>query len=232
MYWKHLSEMLKSINFATIIMKASEIIIVIGREFGSGGRALGRLLSHRLGMPFYDKELLSEAAKRFGFDRRLIEQADERKPSLLRVLMGSSSCCMTPSAYDYDNSLSPDTLYGVQSRVIRMLADEGPAIFVGRTADYILRERSDMLSIFVHSHLQKRAMHIVERGECDTLEDALDLARRRDRLRESYYNYYTGRRWGSAANYHLCIDMSDMSAEDAADIVILCAEKKARMQDK
>ncbi len=197
-------------------MKASETLIVIGREFGSGGRALGRELSKRLSVPFYDKELLHQAAKQFGISLPEFERNDERKPSVLRSMV-ESAFGMCPANSSNVNS---DTLHALQSCVIEKLARQGGAVFVGRTADYVLRNNPRLLSIFVHCDEEGRARRIVKRGDCKTQEEALDMARRNDRLRQSYYNFYTGRQWGNAANYHLCIDLGKLGLQTAVDIVL------------
>ena len=198
-------------------MEKDALIIVIGRQFGGGGRALGRELSRRMRIPVYDKEMLSEAAERFGIDRRLFERSDEKKPSILRSLLESACGNAMPTCDD--QAIGPDRLYQIQSQVISHLAGEGSAIFVGRTADYVLRAHPGLLSIFVHADVEQRARRIVERGDASTLQDAAALARRQDKVREGYYNYFTGRKWGDAANYDLSINLGRISIAEAADMV-------------
>lgn len=200
-------------------MAASDILIVIGREFGSGGRALGRELARRLSVPFYDKELLQHAAAQFGISLPEFEREDERKPSLLRAVV-DSAFGMSPTTTAGD---SAESIYAMQSRVIEKLAEQGGAVFVGRTADYVLRHNPRLLSIFVHCDEALRAKRIVRRGDCATEEEAIDLSRRRNRLRQSYYNFYTGRQWGSAANYHLCVDLGRLGLQESVDLVMHAA---------
>ena len=201
-------------------MAASDILIVIGREFGSGGRALGRELARRLSVPFYDKELLQHAAAQFGISLPIFEREDERKPSLLRAVV-ASAFGMSPTTSAPDGSAQ--SIYAMQSRVIEKLAEQGGAVFVGRTADYVLRHNPRLLSIFVHCDEALRAKRIVRRGDCQTKEEAIDLSRRRNRLRQSYYNFYTGRQWGCAANYHLCVDLGRLGLQESVDLVMHAA---------
>lgn len=207
-------------------MTSNDVLIVIGRQYGSGGRALGRELSRRLSIPFYDRELLSEAARQFGISLPAFEREDERRPSLLRTVVesafGSSSANISVEGY------TPHHLYSMQSKVIEQIAELGGAIFVGRTADYVLRDNPRLLSVFVHSDDATRARRLIKRGECTTKEQALDMARRHDRLRQGYYNYYTGRQWGHAANYHLSVDMGKLGISAAADVIMQGAYAMSR----
>lgn len=200
-------------------MAVRDILIVIGREFGSGGRALGREVARKLSVPFYDKELLQHAAMQFGISLPEFERVDERKPSLLRSVV-DSAFGMSPTT---SASISTESTYAMQSRVIEKLAEQGGAVFVGRTADYVLRNNPRLLSIFVHCDEALRAKRIVLRGDCDNETEAIDLSRRRNRLRQSYYNFYTGRQWGNAANYHLCVDLGRLGLHESVDLVMHAA---------
>lgn len=192
-------------------------IVVIGRSFGSGGRVIGRRLAETMGVPFYDRELLCQASSRLGVDLCLMEHADERRPSIFRSMI---ECALGNPAPSYDlGSLNTDRLYQVQSHVIKQLGTEGGAVFVGRTADYILRDHPYMLSVFLHAPELHRARRVLERGDCDTLEHALELTRKRDRLRQGYYNYFTGRNWGQADNYDLCVDTSLYGEEGTVSVI-------------
>lgn len=201
-------------------------IIAIGRQFGSGGRALGRSLANRLGLKFYDKELLDEATKRYGLDTRLLRKADERRPSLLHSILGESYGWA--SSYIGNNAMGVDGIYKIQSSTIRQLASEGGAVFIGRTADYVLRDYPGLISIFLHSDEKSRIERIMERGECSNEADALEKAKKIDKLREGYYNYFTGRQWGKADNYNLSISTSFISADDLADIITHFISKRQK----
>lgn len=198
-------------------------VIVIGRQFGSGGRRIGRLLADKLEVPYYDKELLSKAADSLGFDPAIFSEADERRPSAFRTLLQS----MYGIADNFHTtSISGERLYELQSRVITKLAELGPCVIVGRTADYILRDHPGLVSVFLHAPEKWRAEKIVRRGDSQCLEDALVLASRHDHNRENYYNFYTGQHWGRADNYHLSIDASLLPENDVVEIITKFIERK------
>lgn len=203
-------------------MNFPEHIIVIGRQFGCGAREAGKILSRRLGIPYYDKELLSEAASRLGFDKEIFAKADEKRPSFLRFFTGSSAGTPVFST----SGLSPEKIYEFQSMVIAKIIEEGACVIVGRTADYIARNDSRLVSVFLHASEESRASHIIRRGDADSIEKSIEMGRRRDKERENYYNYFTGRRWGHASNYHLTLDASTLSAEDIADLILAFIEKR------
>lgn len=198
-------------------------IIVIGRSFGSGGRNIGKMIAEKIGIPFYDRELLKRASAEFGYSPHIFELADEKKPTLLKRIVSQS--------YGIAETYQPDTisvesLYQIQSRVIHSIAERSSCVIVGRTADYILRDFPNVISIFIHSPIEKRAMEILSRGDASNLEKAMEKAKKIDRERESYYNFFSGKKWGVADNYHLSFDSSKLSAETIAEIVARVYENK------
>lgn len=200
-------------------------VIVIGRQFGSGGREIGRRLAALLGHDYFDRELLKEAAERNGFSSELFADRDERRPSALRSLLHLNYGLAdnpVPSA------LSAESIYKAQSEVIRCLGMERSCIFVGRTADYVLREHPHLLSVFIHAPLEERCRRIIERGECSSEKEAAELARRMDRKRADYYNYYTGRTWGASETYDLAIDASRWDLDDIVRLIADALEGKCR----
>lgn len=206
-------------------MKAGEYVIVIGRQYGSGGREIGQALATRLGIPYYDRKLLREAAARIGFDEEVFSHTDERKPSLLASLFGTG--CFPADGEYTTSSMSRQGLYRAQSAVITEIAKEGPCVIVGRTADYVLRELPNMASIFLHAPIERRAERIMKRDGCQTAKQAASLAHKRDSAREKYYNFFTGRRWGHADNYHLSIDASSMTTDEIVELIISYLEHQA-----
>ncbi|MEZ3551437.1 MAG: cytidylate kinase-like family protein [Muribaculaceae bacterium] len=192
-------------------------VIVIGRQFGSGGRKIGKGIAKRLGIPYYDKALLSKAAESLGFAPEIFAAADEKKPSPFRSLLQA-----TYGIGDnfHATSICGEKLYTVQSDVIRRICDKGPCVIVGRTADHVLRNRAALISVFIHSPIEKRVARIVMRSDCANSDSAAEMARKHDHDREQYYNYFTGRQWGKASNYHLTIDSSIISEEDAIDFIV------------
>lgn len=205
--------------------KVDKCVIVIGRQFGSGGRIIGKAVAARMGIGYYDKELLSEAAVRLGFSPDIFAAADEKRPSPFRSLL--------QGAYGiadnfHTTTMSGERLYRAQSDVIRDICSRNSCVMVGRTADYVMREHPGLVSVFLHAPLQARAQKIVDRAEADNTERAAECARRRDRDREGYYNYFTGRHWGEAANYHLSLDSSELTTDEAADIIVAFAKARLR----
>lgn len=207
-------------------MKPSDFVLVIGRQFGAGGRKLGKELAKRLNIPYYDKELLAETAKRLGFKQHIFDNADEKRPSLMHALLNFNF--FSPTGHFSTSSMNAEDIYASQSKVIKQLAEEGPCIIVGRTADYVLRDFPNLLSIFLHADIDTRARRILERGDATSLNEAMALAQRRDKLRKEYYNYFTGNEWGHCSTYHFSIDASRLSTDDVADQIMLLLESLSR----
>lgn len=172
--------------------------------------ALGR----KLGIPVYDQELIAKAAEQSGFSKELFANSDEK-----RNLLALSSFIVDVGRFgSADNYMSDNQLFVIQSNVIRSLADKGPAIFIGRCSDYILRDRK-CLDVFVTATDEVRIKRVAERMNI-TPEQADSLMRKKDRTRETYYNYYTFGNWGVASNYDLCVDSSVLGIEGTADMII------------
>lgn len=195
-------------------MKDNELIINVGRQFGSGGRLVALALGRKLGITVYDQELIAKAAEQSGFSKELFANSDEK-----RNLLALSSFIVDVGRFgSADNYMSDNQLFVIQSNVIRSLADKGPAIFIGRCSDYILRDRK-CLDVFVTATDEVRIKRIAERMNI-TPEQADSLMRKKDRTRETYYNYYTFGNWGVASNYDLCVDSSVLGVEGTADMII------------
>lgn len=196
-------------------------IITISREFGSGGRTVGRMIADRLGIPFYDKELVDQVALESGFAPKFIEEHGEHSP-------GSSlfSYAFIPQGVPgVMNGLSTaDFLWNIQCSVILQLADKGPCVIVGRNADYILKDRSDCLHAYIHADMDFRADRIVRLyGESEKSPQA--RLQEKDKRRRVNYQHYTGRTWGQAQNYDICLDSGRLGVEQCADIIIGMVEK-------
>lgn len=198
------------------------IIITIGRQFGSGGKCIADALSKKLGIPVYDNELLIKAAQDSGFSAELFVQSDEKKRffSLSSLFAGSFS--------ETDNYMSDKGLFSMQSETIRNIAAQGPAILVGRCSDYILRDRKNVLNVFITSPKEVRIKRIAERLSISP-EKAAELIARKDKGREEYYNYYTFGNWGVASTYDLCLDSSKLGTEGTADFIIEFARKAGKL---
>lgn len=197
-------------------------VITIGRQFGSGGRRIGKLVADKMGYAYYDTELLSEAAERLGFAREIFDAHDEVRPSPLRSLLQG----MFGLADNFhDVSICGERMYIEQTKVIKDICAKGPCVIVGRTADYIMKGHPYLLSVFLHAPEAERVGRIISQGEAESPDEALDRLKRYDRNREDYYNFYTGtQNWGRAANYMLSIDSSLFEDSMVADIIITASQ--------
>ena len=200
-----------------------DFVIVIGRQFGCGGREIGKAIAKALNVPYYDKTLLSEAAESFGMDSSLFLNMDEKRPSFFRNFLGLGDGTTLP--HTLSGSLSPEGLYHAQSEVISRIAAKGSCVIVGRTADHILRHHPGLCSIFIQAPDDYRFRNIISRGDASTVEEARDLANSYDSKREDYYRYYTSRPWGTAGNYHLCFDASKFPTEAIIALLRQIVEK-------
>ena len=189
-------------------------LITIGRSFGSGGGYIGQAIGKKLGIPFYDNELISKVAEESGHSKSLFADGEER-----RSLFSMSSFFSTSRLGVIDSSFVNDNMmFKIQSEVIRSIAERGDAVIIGRCADYILRDMK-CLSVFVCAPEEYRIQRLMKE-EGLTEDEAERLMRRKDRTRETYYNYYTFGAWGQAANYNLCVDSSVMGIDGTADYII------------
>lgn len=189
-------------------------IINVGRSFGSGGGYVGQAIASKLGIPFYDNELISKAAQESGYSPSIFE-GGEKKRSIFSV---SSFFASGRMSYLDNTYMNDDILFKVQSDIIRKIGEGGDAVIIGRCADYILRDLP-CLNVFVTGPEEYRIERIVK-NEGISEEEAEKLIRKKDRIRETYYNYYTMGSWGSASNYHLCVDSSVLGIEGTANFII------------
>lgn len=189
--------------------------ICIGRELGAGGREVARLLSERLSIPVYDKELLTRASLETGLSQEVFEQKDERSfLTTLRTLFSGN--IVGEGAVSV---LSEDQLFQWQSEAIRTIATEGPAIFLGRCADYVLRDQPNVLSVFLTANPADRVARLVA-SLAITEKEAQECIEKGDRKRASYYNFYTFKKWGAATSYDVCLNTSLFGVERVADLIV------------
>lgn len=186
-------------------------IVAISREFGSGGRTVGRDLAARLGVSCYDAELLEKIAEESGFVKEYVEEHGEES-------VGKGWISQVFSARDYQGHSYQDDLWAVQRKIILELAEKEPCVIVGRCADYILRDREDCLRVFVHADPALRAKRIVEHyGErSDSPEKRI---RDKDKRRITYYQFYTNLKWGDVHNYHITLDSGQLGTDRCVDIL-------------
>ena len=199
-------------------------VITIGRQLGSGGREIGQKLAAQLGIAFYDKELIRIASQQSGLKEEFFEKVDERKHfSLFTGLFGirnSMTDDFLPNYY-----LSNESLFKIQADVMRKLAEEGSCIFVGRCADYVMKDERNYLNIFIRADDDDRIRRIAETHKI-TDARAKEMIEKTDKERSNFYNYFSGKIWGSAESYHLCINSSLLGIDETVRLLHSVVEKR------
>lgn len=191
--------------------ESDKYIISIGRRIGSGGLRTAKMLSEQLGIRMFDKELLAEAAKECGLHPEIFEKRDEKSSWRLRSLFGMHE----------SNPIVDEDMFKMQSDVMRRIASQQSCIFVGRCADYVLRDFPNMFSVFITAPLDFRVEKIMHRLNLSEHE-ARKFIEHSEKSRASYYNYYTFKTWGDSASYDLCIDsLKAGSIENTVEIIRL-----------
>ena len=205
-------------------------IITISREFGSGGRTIGRMVAEKLGIPFYDKELLSEAAKQSGICEEIMEDHDEKPTrSLLFSLVTGMQQHATTGAFYMDMPLN-HKIFLAQFDAIRKLASDGSCVIVGRCADYVLREDPDTINVFVKADMPSKIARAVKYYGVEE-DKAEERIRKADRQRASYYNYYATATWGDIENYDLVVDTGMLGVEGAVELIVKFLELHAATKE-
>ena len=199
------------------------IIINVGRQLGSGGHDIGRMLALDFAAKYYDRELLNLAAKESGFSEKIFEQNDEKK-GFFRGLFNMGSPHVNSGSL-YKSDFSQESLFQFQSDAIRKAAKEGSCVFVGRCADYVLRDFPNVVNIFITASMEYRVEQIMNKQHLDE-EAARAFIEKRENQRAEYYNYYTGKKWGHAASYDLCIDSSILGLVETEKIIAEFIRKK------
>lgn len=190
-------------------------IITISREFGSGGRSIGRAVAEQLGYAFYDRELVNRVAERCGFSPEFIEESGEYASARSSFLFS----IVNTNQYSIDGLSMYDKLYLEQVRIIEEIAAEGNCVIVGRCADYILRNHPDCLHVFIHADIESRAKRIVERyGHKEKSPEKRLLEK--DQKRRVYYKNYTDRIWGQAQNYDLCLNSGSLGIDGCVSLIL------------
>ena len=195
-------------------------VITLGRQFGCGAREIGHLVAKLLNIDYYDKELLLEAAKSSGVAPDIFEASDERTPKFFSSLWSFNLGYYSGTLFVGDQPVKEDNVYEAQSNVMVELAQKGPCVIVGRSADYILRNEVKVISIFLHSSMDDRIKRIIKRGDCKTKKEAKEMALKQNKLRANYYNFYTDKQWGECESYDLSIDSSKLGPEDTAKFIV------------
>lgn len=192
-------------------------VITIARGYGSGGKTIGKMLSEKLNIPFYDRELLRMASDDSGIHERLFGQADERVKPGLRKPFGKvyKGELLPPESDDF---VSDDNLFNYQAKIIKELADTRSCVIVGRCADFILQDRPNVIKLFVHAPFDscvKTVMDMYSLSQKEAEKKIQDT----DRHRGAYYKYYTGRNWDNAKNYDLCLNSAELGFNKCVEIV-------------
>ncbi len=194
----------------------NNIIITVGRQIGSGGSAIAQLLATKFDAQLYDREILNLAARESGFCEEFFEENDERKGFFKSLqhfhfpLFGRNNI--------YNNDFSQENLYLFQCDAIRKAAGRGSCVFVGRTADYVLRDMANVVNVFITASMDSRVAEIARRRHLSN-DEAQKYITEGESRRASYYNYYTGKRWGHSESYDLCIDSCKLGLEATADFI-------------
>lgn len=206
-----------------------KIIINIGRQLGAGGLEIGRMLAQEFHAKYYDRELLNLAAEESGFSAEFFKRNDERK-GFLRSFLSLPYGNGVGSTNFYQNNFSQESLFKFQSDAIRKAADEGSCVFLGRCADYVLRDYPNVVNVFITASLDTR-IRVVAKTKGISADEAKKIIEQKEKNRAEYYNYYTGKQWGYAASYDLCIDASLLGFEATERIIADFVRKKLQLTD-
>ena len=196
-------------------------IITIGREFGSGGREIGKRLADMLGYAYYDKEIMSEIANRTQLAEHYVHQIIEQNPRLIFPITTARTLHQQHSTPDYLLKQYSD-VYAAQATVLREMAEKSPCIIVGRCADYILREQKP-LRLFIYADMPAKVTRCRAKAELHenlSDKDLIKKIKRIDKSRAKYYQYYTGHRWGKHENYDICINTTSLDVKHVANLLV------------
>lgn len=193
-------------------------IITISRQYGSGGREIGEKLAKELGIPFYDNEIITRAAKESGFAEAAFHRAEQKATNslLYSIAMGLNS--YGNQDFGFSNLSLDDRIYLAQSEVIHKIAEEGPCVIVGRCADYVLRNTKNVVNVFIWAEIDSRVHRAIEKYEMPQHKAAEQIFKI-DKRRANYYNYHANEKWGRADNYHLCIQSDFLGIDGTVELL-------------
>lgn len=198
-------------------------IITISREYGSGGRYIGQKLSEKLGIPCYDETLIDMVAKESGFAQDFVAEKGERITGSLLFNI-ASNLSYANNLFSGTGMSLQDEIYFIQNRIIKDLAAKGPCVIVGRCADYILREREDVLNVFIHADLESKLNRAVTYFGVEA-EHAQAVLKKKDKSRSNHYKYYTDQEWGLASNYDLSLNSGILGVEGCVNVIAQVLEE-------
>lgn len=202
----------------------NHFVITIGREYGSGGHDVGKLVAQKLGIPYYDKEVLALAAKESGICEEIFESNDE-KASISSLLTVAPSSAISGMSFGLQMPMN-QRVFLAQFEVITKLAKERSCVIVGRCADYVLREMPHVTHVFIYASMDKRIQRVMEKDKVEE-EKARELIRKNDKQRKSYYNFFADGNWGMRSNYDLMLRTDGHTPEELADMIVTFAHLKA-----
>lgn len=198
---------------------SQNIIITIGRQNGSGGREIGKKLANKLGIPFYDKELIQMAAKKCGIDESIAKENEETATNSLLYSLSTGAATIWNSGIVVESDLPlTDRIYIAQSEIIRKLASENSCVIVGRCADQVLKNNPNCINVFIHADLDFRVNRMTNLHNL-TEERAVKQIKRMDKKRGNYYNYFTDKKWGDLKTYNITLDSSKLGIDLIVDIL-------------
>ena len=189
-------------------------IITISREFGSGGRFIGEEVAKKLGIAYYDKNIINEIAEKSGLSPEYIQEKAELSPK--KGLFGYAF-----AGRDITGKSVEDMVYETQRKVILDLVEKEPCVIIGRNADYILKERDDVLNVFIHGNMLKKIQRITRLYNVEE-KVAVKMMEDTDKRRMTNYNFYTDQKWGKASNYTLCLNSSQLGYDRCGKIIVEC----------
>lgn len=193
-------------------------IVTISRQYASGGREVAEKLAMEYGIPFYDRALIARAAKESGFAEAAFDNVEMKATNSLLYSIAMGMTAYGSPDIGYTHLSLDDRIYIAQSDIIRKVADEGPCIIVGRCADYVLRERKDVINIFIWSSMPYRIKRAVERDGVEE-DKAEETIIRMDKRRANYYNYHAIEGWGTVTNYHLAIQNDFRGVDKTVEVI-------------
>ena len=196
----------------------NQFVITIGRQFGSGGRSIGEKLAKKLGVPFYDKELISIAAKESGMDPEVFAGVDEKATNSLLYTLSMGMYSFGSGFPAMGDLPVNDKLYLLQHKIIKEIAEKENCVIVGRCADYVLRDNPNCVNVFIHANMAYRKEHSVKMHGTDA-ERPEHIITKTDKSRANYYSFYSGQKWGAVENYDLCIDSSKLDEDKIVDLI-------------
>ena len=198
-------------------------IVTISRQYGSGGRYIGKKLSEKLGIPCYDEKLIDMVAKESGFAQDFVAEKGERMTGSLLFNI-ASSLSYANNVFSGNGVSLQDEIYFIQNKIIKDLAEKGSCVIVGRCADYILRERDDVLNVFIHADMASKINRAVTYFGI-TEDQAPTLLKKKDKARSNHYKYYTDQDWGMASNYDLSLNSGVLGIDGCVDVILKALEE-------